>query len=122
MSVIVPSTMFPNMVFAQACTSTSAEDLISCQHAAIEECRVANSCEDDRHQALSAQDVLESAASLCCSRPTMGRNRCISSFSRSLAQARQQAPRALKPFLATARSRVVTLRTNGCSTGSLGED
>lgn len=118
---VVASLVFAGQALAQSCTGTSADDLLSCQHSAVEECRTANSCADDRNQALTAQDVVESAASQCCSRTGRRRRACLSNFNRLLANARRVAPRAIKRFLGTARGRVATLRSNGCDTGSMGD-
>lgn len=105
---------------AQSCRSSSATNLLGCAHVMLEDCRQTEGCPKDLRQALSVQDVLEAAARRCC--PLSGRRErdCINSYANSLRRTSDRAPSALRSFLSEARRKVLELRSNRCSTGTLG--
>jgi hypothetical protein len=109
-----------NNVEAQSCTGTNANNVLACSHVSIESCRLATGCTADRKQVLSAQDVVEDTASVCCARTGGKRRACIATAASKLLLASTQAPTKVRTFLRESRRRVLLLRTNGCSTGSLG--
>ncbi len=106
---------------AKADTCAQADNLLTCIHQSAESCRASAGCATDREQALSSQDVIEGAATLCCAKSPKASKRCLKVFSNRLQAASRAAPAAAKPFLNKARREVTELRTNGCDTGSLGD-
>jgi len=106
---------------AQQCTGTAATSLLACSHLSAESCRATAGCVNDITQSLSAQNVIEAAATKCCALSSNRRRTCLNSYGNRLNLARLRAPLVVSRFLTRARSGVLELRTNGCSTGTLGE-
>ena len=104
--------------FAQSCDDK--ENLLACEYIDITDCRMSFGCEDDRSQGLTIQDLVEDAADKCCERNSQKKiNRCLRGFRRGLRFPRRVP--GLKTFIREGRAAVKELRTNGCSTGTLGE-
>ena len=120
LSGVLVSGLFSSTAFAQACPS--AEELLFCAHTSLESCRSSASCEGDRTQAQSCQDMVEATAERCCSKPTAKKRRnCINRDRRKFNRGIQFVPPNVKALLRTCRNAVKQLRTNGCDTGSLGD-
>jgi hypothetical protein len=110
--------LLSNTASAQNC---ALEDtLLACSHISLEGCRDDVGCATDRSEALSVQDIVESVAASCCSFATKKANKCIKKYTNRLSRTIALAPANLKPFLREVKAEVTELRTNGCSTGSLG--
>jgi|GEM_PF-5856222 len=106
---------------AQQCNGTAATALLACSHLSNESCRTTAGCANDITQSLTAQDVIEAAANKCCALSTRKKRACLNRYVTQLNVTRAKAPAAVRAFLQRARVGVSALRTNGCSTGTLGE-
>ena len=106
--------MSPNSARAQACSL--ADTLLACSHVSIESCRLSMSCEGDRTQAQSCQDVVEGMASRCCSKSTTKkRNRCISKDQRKITRALRAGHECLRTSAADSRCRLCIEYRTGCT-------
>ncbi len=112
--------MSAQSAFAQTCENVEA--LKACEHIALESCRTESECEGDRAQGQTCQDLVEDTAERCCSKPTAKQRReCINVDLLKLTRGLAEVPRPVKQYLRTCRANIKELKTNACSTGSLGE-
>ena len=119
-SSLFAATFTPSNGFADSCTGASADTLLACAQVGLQSCRISTGCTGNRVVSITSQDVVNDTAKLCCAKNGNKRKYCLNATADKLILAYSHSPASLRPFIRESRRRVLALRSNGCSTGSLG--